>query len=139
MRSQGPDPINVIPPNLGFYSRLAIAFAVIWIVVNRPFGRHVCVAISVMVFATALLPDQMIFFARHPALAFSVLFTAGFVGANMGRSAIRTLASWTTLAVLAVAIFRAIAADSANDAWFRTQVEVPVEAQATTASTLDNR
>jgi hypothetical protein len=114
MRNQRLDVSKVIPIYLGFYSRLALAFTIIWIVVNRPFWRHVGIALSVMVFAAAMLPDQMMFFVRHPVFAFAVLFSAGFVGANLGRSGIRTLAAWTVLAVLAIAFCRAIGSDPAN-------------------------
>jgi hypothetical protein len=66
---------------LGQYSRLGIFFALIWLLMNRPFGRHVFIALSAMAFATLMLPNEMMFFARHPLLAFAVPFTAGFAGA----------------------------------------------------------
>jgi hypothetical protein len=90
------------------YSRLGILFAVVWLIVNRPFWRHVFIALSAMAFATLLLPNEMMFFARHPVLALGVPFTAGFAGAHLGRSAIGTLATWVVLGVLAVAIYRAM-------------------------------
>jgi hypothetical protein len=65
-------------------------------------------AASAMTFATLLLPEEMMFFTRHPVLAFGVLFTAGFAGAHLGRTIIGTLATWIVLGVLAVAICRAI-------------------------------
>jgi hypothetical protein len=89
-------------------SRLGIFFALIWLTMNRPFGRHVFMALSAMAFATLLLPDEMMFFARHPMLAFGVPFAVGFAGAHLGRSTIGTLATWVVLGVLAVAIGRAI-------------------------------
>jgi hypothetical protein len=61
-----------------------------------------------MAFATLLLTDEMMFFARQPVFAFAVPFTAGFAGAHMGRSVIGTVATWIVLGVLAVAIYRAI-------------------------------
>ena len=90
------------------YSRLGIFFAIIWLIMNRPFGRHVFIALSAMAFATLMLPNEMMFFARHPELALGVPFTAGFAGAHMGRSIIGTVATWVVLGVLAVAIYRAI-------------------------------
>jgi hypothetical protein len=90
------------------YSRLGIALAVIWLVLTRPFWRDVCVALSAMAFATLLLPREMMFFAHHPVLAFAVPFTAGFVGVHLGRTRIGTLAAWTVLGILAVAIYRAM-------------------------------
>jgi hypothetical protein len=90
------------------YSCLGIFFALIWLIMNRPFGRHVFIALSAMAFATLMLPNEMMFFARHPVFAFGVPFTAGFAGAHMGRSVIGTVATWIVLGVLAVAIYRAI-------------------------------
>jgi hypothetical protein len=90
------------------YSRLGITLAVIWLVLTRPFWRHVCVALSAMAFAVLLLPAEMMFFARHPLLAFAVPFTAGFVGVHLGRNRIGTLAAWAVLGILAVATYRAI-------------------------------
>jgi hypothetical protein len=75
--------------------------------------------LSAMGFATLLLPDEMMFFARHPALAFAVPFTAGFVGANMGRSGIGSASAWAVLAVLAVAAYRVVATDPGIGPWLR--------------------
>jgi len=88
--------------------RLGFVFAAIWLVMGRPFWRHAFVALSTMAFATLLLPDEMTFFAHHPVVAFAVPFTAGFVGLNLGRSRVETLAAWVVLGVLAIAIYRAI-------------------------------
>jgi hypothetical protein len=90
------------------YSRLGIFFALIWLIMNSPFWRHVFIALSAMTFATLMLPNEMGFFARHPLLAFAVPFTAGFAGAHLGRSTIGTIATWLVLGVLAVAIYRAM-------------------------------
>ena len=90
------------------YSRLGILFALIWLIMNRPFGRHVFIALSAMAFATLMLPNEMMFFARHPLLAFAVPFATGFAGAHLGRSTVGTLATWVVLGVLAVAIYRAM-------------------------------
>jgi hypothetical protein len=91
------------------YSRLGIFLALIWLIMNRPFGRHVFITLSAMALATLMLPNEMMFFARHPELALGVPFTAGFAGAHMGRSIIGTVATWIVLGVLAVAIYRASA------------------------------
>jgi hypothetical protein len=101
-------PLNRLLQYLTQYSRLGIFFALIWLIGSRPFGRHVFMALSAMAFATLLLPNEMMFFARHPVLAFGVPFTAGFAGAHLGRSMVGTLATWIVLGVLAVAICRAI-------------------------------
>jgi hypothetical protein len=90
------------------YSRLGILFALTWLIMNRPFGRHVFIALSAMAFATLMMPDEMMFFARHPTLAFAVPFAAGFAGTHLGRGAIGTLATWVVLGVLALAIYRAV-------------------------------
>jgi hypothetical protein len=90
------------------YFRLGIFFALIWLIMNRPFGRHVFIAVSAMAFATLMLPNEMMFFARHPLLAFAVPFAAGFAGAHLGRSTVGTLATWVVLGVLAAAICRAM-------------------------------
>jgi hypothetical protein len=65
-------------------------------------------ALSAMVFATLPLPDEMMFFAHHPVLAFGVLLTAGFAGVHLGRSIMGTLATWIVFGVLALAIYGAI-------------------------------
>jgi len=90
------------------YSRLGIFFALIWLTMNRPFGRHVFIALSAMAFATLMLPHEMMFFARHPLLAFAVPFATGFAGAHLGRSTVGTLATWVVFGVLGVAIYRAL-------------------------------
>jgi pyridoxine 5'-phosphate synthase PdxJ len=54
--------------------------------VPKPRGRHHPTALSAMAFATLMLPNDMMFFARHPVLALGVPFTAGFAGAHMGRT-----------------------------------------------------
>jgi hypothetical protein len=90
------------------YCRLGILFALIWLTMNRPFGRHVFIALSAMAFSTLMLPNEMMFFARHPFLAFAVPFATGFAGAYLGRSIVGTLATWVVLGVLAVAIYRAM-------------------------------
>jgi hypothetical protein len=90
------------------YSRLGIFFALIWLTMSRPFGRHVFIALSAMAFATLMLPNEMMFFARHPLLAFAVPFATGFAGAHLGRSTVGTLATWVVLGVLGVAIYRAL-------------------------------
>jgi hypothetical protein len=90
------------------YSRLGIFFALMWLIMKRPFGRHVYIALSAMAFATFMLPNEMMFFARHPLLAFAVPFATGFAGAYLGRSTVGTLATWVVLGVLAVAIYKAM-------------------------------
>jgi hypothetical protein len=89
-------------------SRVGFVFAVIWLFVGRPFWRHVFVALSTMAFAGLLMPDEMAFFAHHPVVTFAVPFTAGFVGVHLGRSKVETFAAWVVLAVLAIAIYRAM-------------------------------
>ena len=96
---------------LGAYSRLGLALALAWLLVNRPFWRHVFMALSAMLFAAILLPKEMLFFVRHPLLLFALPFAAGFVAANLGRSSIGTVVACVVLAVLAVAIYRSVAAD----------------------------
>jgi hypothetical protein len=90
------------------YSRLGIFFALIWLLMNRPFGRHVFIALSAMAFATLMLPSEMMFFARHPLLVLAVPFATGFAGAYLGRSTVGTLVTWVVLGVLAAAIYRAM-------------------------------
>jgi hypothetical protein len=105
-------------------SRVGFTLAMIWLVSNLPFWRHVFIASSAMIFATLLLPDEMIFFLYHPLLALAILFSAGFVGANLGRSWIRSLAAWVVVAVLVVALYRAIHADPATSSWLWSKVGV---------------
>jgi hypothetical protein len=108
------------------YSRFGMALAVVWLVVNRPFWRHVFVALSAMIFATVLLPKEMMFFARHPVLLFALPFAAGFVAANLGRSSVGTVAAFVVLAVLGVAICRSLAADPVTSAWLWPTVEASI-------------
>jgi len=88
-RQLQPDPTDVNLARLRVYSRLGIVFAVIWFLVNRPFWRHLFVALWAMAFVTLVLPAEMMFFVRHPVLASAVPLAAGFVAANVGRSPIR--------------------------------------------------
>lgn len=101
-------PLSWLLEYLRQYSRLGIFFALIWLIMNRPFGRHVLIGLSAMSFATLMLPNEMMFFAHHPLLAFAVPFATGFAGAHLGRSTVGTLATWVVLGVLAVAIYRAM-------------------------------
>jgi hypothetical protein len=95
----------------GRVSGLSIAIVVMmWLFVRRPFWRYTSIALCTMAFATLLLPDEMMFFARHPTLTFAVPFAAGFVGVYLLRSGIETVAACAMLAVLAVAVYRAIEA-----------------------------
>lgn len=89
-------------------SRLSIAIAVMWLFMRRPFWRYTLVALCTMAFATLLLPDEMMFFAHHPSLGFAIPFAAGFVGVYWWRSGIETVAACAVLAVLAVAVYRAL-------------------------------
>jgi hypothetical protein len=68
---------------------------------------YTLVALCTMAFATILLPNEMMF-AHHPTLAFAVPFAAAFVGVYLLRSGIETVAACAMLAVLAVAVYRAI-------------------------------
>ena len=104
-RQLQPDPTDVNLARLRVYSRLGIVFAVIWFLVNRPFWRHLFVALWAMAFVTLVLPAEMMFFVRHPVLAFAVPLAAGFVAANLGRSGIGTVAAWAVLVVLAIAAY----------------------------------
>jgi len=99
------------------YSRLGLALALVWLVVNRPFWRHVFMALSAMLFAAVLLPEEMLFFVRHPLLLVALPFAAGFVAVNWGRSSIGTVVACIVLAVLAVAIYRSLQADPVTSTW----------------------
>jgi hypothetical protein len=125
-----PDPIDAILIRLRVCSQLGIILAVIWYVVNRPFWRHLLVALWAMAFATLMLPAEMMFFVRHPALALAIPFAAGFVAANLGRSGIRSVAAWAVLVVLAVAGYRSADADSVTGPWLRSRIEVAVPVPA---------
>jgi hypothetical protein len=125
-RQLQPDPIDVILARLGVYSQLGIGFAVIWFLVKRPFWRHLFVALCAMAFATLMLPAEMMFFVRHPVLAFAVPLAAGFVAANLGGSGVGTVAAWAVLVVLAVAAYRSVDADPVTGPWMRSRVEVAV-------------
>jgi len=89
-------------------SGLGLAIAVMWLFMRRPFWRYTLVSLCTMAFAALLLPDEMMFFAHHLALAFAIPFAAGFVGVYLWRSGIETVAACAVLAVLAVAVYRAI-------------------------------
>jgi hypothetical protein len=108
---------NHVHARLRAYSRLGFALAVVWLVANRPFWRHVFMTLSAMVFAAVLLPKEMLFFVRHPLLLFALPFAAGFVAANLRRSSIGTVAACVVLAVLVVAIYRSLEADPVASAW----------------------
>jgi hypothetical protein len=123
-RKSPPNPIDAILARLMFYSRFGIMLAVVWFFVNRPFGRHVFAALCAMGFATLMLPTEMMFFLRHPILAFGVPFAAGFAAANLGRSRIGTISAWVVLVVLAVAAYRSADADPVTGPWLRSHVEV---------------
>jgi hypothetical protein len=114
-----PESIDSISTQLGIYSRLGIVLAIIWFVLNRPFWRHAFVALCAMTFGTLMLPTTMLFFVRHPDLTFAIPFAAGFTGANLGRSGVRTVAAWSVLVVLAVVIYQSAAADSVIGPWLR--------------------
>lgn len=120
------DPIDVVLTRLGVYSRLGIVLAVIWFVANRPFWRHLFVALCAMAFATLMLPADMMFFVRHPVLAFAIPVAAGYVAANLGRSGIGTVAACTVLAVLAIAAYRSADMDPVTGPWLRSHVELAV-------------
>jgi len=105
------DPIDAIFRRLGTYSRFGIILAVLWFVVNRPFWRHLFVALCAMAFATLMLPAKMMFFVRHAVLAFAVPFAAGLVAANLSRSGIGTVAARPVLIALAVGAYRTAADD----------------------------
>jgi hypothetical protein len=109
-----PDDVHA---RLRAYSRLGLVLAGIWFVANRPFWRHVFLALSTMLFASVLLPKEMLFFVRHPLLLFALPFAAGFVGANLGRSSIGTVLAYVVLAVLAVTIYRSLETDPVTSAW----------------------
>ena len=89
-------------------SRLCIAIAVTFMLMRRPFWRYTLVALCTMAFATILLPNEMMFFARHPALGFAIPLASGFVGVYLWRSGIETVAACDVLAALAIAVYRAI-------------------------------
>jgi hypothetical protein len=121
MKVARPEKQPSLPDNvharLRAYSRLGLVVAVVWFVVSRPFWRHVFLALSAMLFAGVLLPKEMLFFVRHPLLLFALPFAAGFVGANLGRSSIRTVLAYVVLAVLAVTLYRSLEADPETSAW----------------------
>jgi hypothetical protein len=114
---------NDVYARLRAYSRLGIVLAVVWFVVNRPFWRHVFLALSAMLFASVLLPKEMLFFVRHPLLLFALPFAAGFVAANLGRNSIGTVLAYVVLAVLAVTIFRSLETDPVASAWLWPTIE----------------
>jgi hypothetical protein len=120
------DPTHALLSRFGVYSRLTIALAVIWFVVNRPFWRHFLVTLSALAFWALLLPTEMLFLVRHPILLFAVPFAAGFVAANLGKTAIGTLAAWVVIIVLAVATYRIADVDPVTGPWLRAHVEVSV-------------
>jgi hypothetical protein len=128
-RQLKPDPIDTILTQLGSYARVAIILTVIWFVLNRPFWWHLFIALCAMAFATLMLPAEMMFFVRHPVLAFAVPFAAGFVAANLGRSGIGTVAASAVLVVLAVAAYRSADADPVTGPWLRSRAEVTVPAK----------
>ena len=121
MKVAGPQRQPSVPDDvharLRTYSLIGLALAAVWLVVNRPFCRHVFMALSAMLFATILLPREMTFFVRHPVLLFALPFTAGFVAANLGKSSIGTVFACVVLAVLGVAIYRSIDADPVASTW----------------------
>jgi hypothetical protein len=125
-RQLRPDPIDAVLTRLGVYSGLGIVLVAIWFVGARPFWRHLFVALSAMAFATLMLPAEMMFFVRHPVLAFAVPFAAGFVAANLGRSIVGTVAACAVLTVLAVAAYRSADADPVTGPWLRSHAEVAV-------------
>jgi hypothetical protein len=121
MKIAGPEKQPSVPDDvltrLRTYSLLGLAFAVVWLVVNRPFWRGVFMAVSAMLFAAVLLPKEMMFFVRHPVLLFALPFANGFVAAHLGKSSIGTVVACVVLAVLAVAIYRSLDADPVANAW----------------------
>ena len=127
MKVAGPERQPSVPDDiqarLKTYSLLGLAFAVVWLVVNRPFWRGVFMAVSAILFATVLLPKEMMFFVRHPVLVFALPFATGFVAANLGKSSIGTVVACIVLAVLAVAIYRSLDADPVANTWLWPTVE----------------
>jgi hypothetical protein len=121
MKIAGPEKQPSLPDDvltrLRAYSLLGLAFAVVWLVVNRPFWRGVFMAVSAMLFAAVLLPKEMMFFVRHPVLLFALPFANGFVAAHLGKSSVGTIVACVVLAVLAVAIYRSLDADPVANAW----------------------
>lgn len=131
MKLVGPEkrpgaPDNNASARLKAYSRLGIALAVVWFVANRPFCRHLLMTLWALVFATLLLPKEMMFFVRHPVLLFALPFAAGFVAANLGKSSIATAAAGVVLVVLAIAIYRIVDADPLTSAWLWPRIEASV-------------
>ena len=131
--------VDGVPAWLGLWSRLGLAIVVIWLAMRRPFWQHVFMALSAMAFAALLLPEELMFVARHPVLVFAVPFAAGFAGTNLGRSGIRTLAAWIILGVLAVTIYKSLDTDPATNLWLQSMARVSVETSTTTASTPESR
>jgi len=121
MKIAGPEKQPSVPDDvrarLRTYSLLGLAFAVVWLVVNRPFWRGVFMAVSAMLFAAILLPQEMTFFVRHPVLLFALPFANGFVAAHLGKSSIGTVVTGIVLAVLAVAIYRSLDDDPVANTW----------------------
>jgi hypothetical protein len=119
-------------------SRLGIALMTIWLVSNQPFWRHAFMALSAMTFAALVLPDEMMFFVHHPLLVFAIPFAAGFVGANLRRGGIGSFAAWVVIAILAIAVYRAVDADPVISPWLRSNVGVTVGSLAIIVSTFGN-
>ena len=73
-------------------------------------------------------------FSDEEQIAFAVPLAAGFVAANLGRSAIGSVAAWAVIAVPTVADYRRADADPVTGPWLRLHIDaVP----ATRVSTLE--
>jgi hypothetical protein len=124
LRQWRPEPFDGSRTSVGRCSRVGFALLMIWLVLTRRFWPHVFLALFTMTFATLLLPDEMTFFARHAVLLIAIPLASGFVGTNLGRSGLGSLAAWVVLGVLAVAIYRMVDADPATNPWLRPRADV---------------
>ena len=104
------------------WSILGMIVAFLWGVATTPFWRHVFITLSVLTFASIMLPQEMKFFERHHSLVFAIPFAMGFIAANHGRSGVGTLASWAVLIVLLVATYRFVSVDPVMGQWLKSTI-----------------
>lgn len=114
---------DVIPARLRAYSGVGIVVGALWMAAKTPFWRHAFIVVSVMIFASMMVPNEMQFFVRHPSMILAVPFASGFVAANYRRSGVGALASCAVVAITILATYRVVEGDPFTGPWLHFWID----------------